>query len=307
MELSTKDVTLNRNNFIGGSEIAAVMGQSRFCTPYKLWCIKTGKIPAPDLSNNEAVQIGSKLEQFVAELFTEKTGKKVRRAPKVYQHPQYSYMVAHIDRLVKGEDEILEAKTCSQYKLEEWENKIPKEYVLQVMWYLGITGRKKGWIACLIGGQKFDYKAIDFDEELFNLMVEKAKQFWNQVQNKVPPVILPDDSETLGEVYSEHSEDMIENQDLNDRVAYIQELKMHRDEIGKEIKEIETELKATIQDKMGIITDTYQVTWKNQRGQYIYDRELMMQDGVFEKYASQKTNRVLRITKRKVENDRSST
>lgn len=299
MELSTKDVTLNRQNFLGGSEIAAVMGQSRWKTPYRLWCEKTGKIEVPDLSNNPAVEMGTRLEQFVADLFAEKTGKTVRKAPKVYQHPKYPFLVAHVDRLITGEDELLECKTCSQYKLEEWENKIPKEYILQVMYYLGITGRKKGWIACLIGGQKFDYKCIDFDEELFNLMVEKAVKFWEQVQNKVPPVILPDDAETLGEVYSEHTEDLIECSELNDRVAYVQELKMHRDEINKEIKEIETELKATIKDKMGIITDTYKVTWKNQKGQYIYDREKMIQDGVFEKYASQGINRVLRITKRK--------
>ena len=299
MELSTKDVTLNRQNFLGGSEIAAVMGQSRWCTPYKLWCMKTGKIPTPDLSNNPAVEMGTRLEQFVADLFAEKTGMAVRKAPKVYQHPKYPFLVAHVDRLITGFDSILECKTCSQYKLEEWENKIPKEYILQVMYYLGITGRKKGWIACLIGGQKFDYKCIDFDEELFNLMVEKAVKFWEQVQNGVPPVILPDDAETLGEVYSEHTEDLIECSELNDRVAYVQELKMHRDEINKEIKEIETELKATIKDKMGIITDTYQVTWKNQNGAYLYDKEQMIQDGVFEKYASQRTNRVLRITKRK--------
>lgn len=299
MELSTKDVTLNRLNFLGGSEIAAVMGQSRWCTQYKLWAIKTGKIPAPDLSNNEAVQIGSKLEQFVAELFSEKTGKKVRRAPKVYQHQKYPFLVAHIDRLIEKSDELLEVKTCSAYKLEEWENKIPREYVLQVMFYLGITGKKRGWLCCLIGGQKFDYKVIDFDEELFNLMVEKAVKFWEMVQKDIPPVIVPDDSETLGEVFSEHTDDMIESQELNERVAYVQELKMHRDEINKEIKEIETELKATIQDKAGILTDEYKVTWKNQKGAYVYDKEQMIQDGVFEKYSSQQIHRVLRITKNK--------
>lgn len=299
MELSTKDVTLNRQNFIGGSEIAAVMGQSRWCSPYRLWAIKTGKIPAPDLSNNEAVQIGSKLEQFVAELFAERTGKKVRRAPKVYQHSKYPFLVAHIDRLIVDSDELLEVKTCSAYKLEEWENKIPKEYVLQVMFYLGITGRKRGWLCCLIGGQKFDYKCIEFDEELFNLMVEKAVKFWDMVQTQTPPVILPEDGEVLGEVFSEHTEDMIENNDINERVAYVKELEMHVDEMKKEIEEIKTELKAAIKDKMGIITDTYKVTWKNQKGSYVYDKEAMMADGVFEKYATQPSRRVLRITKLK--------
>ena len=50
---------------------------------------------------------------------------------------------------------------------------------------------------------------------------------------------------------------------------------------------------------MGIITDTYKVTWKNQKGAYVYDKESMMNDGVFEKYATQPSRRVLRITKLK--------
>ena len=288
-----------RRQYIGGSDIAAIMSQSRWKTPYRLWAEKTGKIEVPDLSNNPAVEMGTRLEQFVAELFAEKTEKQVRRQSKMYQHPKYPYLVAHVDRLITGSDELLECKTCSAYKLEEWENKIPKEYILQVIWYLGITGRKRGWIACLIGGQKFDYKVIDFDEELFNLMVEKAVKFWDMVQTQTPPVILPEDGETLGEVFSEHSEDMIENNDINERVAYVKELEMHVDEMKKEIEEIKTELKATIKDKMGIITDTYKVNWKNQKGAYTYDKEAMMTDGVFEKYATQPTRRVLRITKLK--------
>ena len=54
-----------------------------------------------------------------------------------------------------------------------------------------------------------------------------------------------------------------------------------------------------LQNVANIITDTYKVTWKNQKGAYVYDKEQMMTDGVFEKYASQPSRRVLRITKLK--------
>ena len=289
-----------RKKYIGGSDVAAIMGQSRWKTVYRLWAEKTGKIEIPDLSTNEAVEMGTRLEQFVADLFAEKTNKSVRKQSKMYVHKDYPFLVAHVDRLITGEDELLECKTCSAFKLEEWENKIPKEYVLQVIWYLGITGRKRGWIACLIGGQKFDYKAIDFDEELYNLMVEKAVKFWDMVQNNIPPVILPEDGDTLGEVFAEHTDDMIESQELNDRVAYVQELKMHRDEINQEIKEIETELKATIADKVGLLTDKYKVTWKTQtRTTPDLDKLREEQPELMSKYTLTKSIRVLRITKNK--------
>lgn len=289
-----------RMQYIGGSDIAAVLGQSRWKTPYRLWAEKTGKIIVPDLSNVEAVEMGNRLEQFVADIFSEKTGKTVRRAPKMYRHPQYPFLVANIDRLIVGGNELLECKTCSAYKLEEWENKIPREYVLQVIWYLGITGRKRGWIACLIGGQKFDYKPIDFDQELFDLMVEKALKFWDMVQNNVPPVILPEDDATLAELYPEHTEDLIEIQEMNDRVAYLQEIKMHIEEMTKEKREIETELKTLIKDKAGVLTDKYKITWKSQISRRIDSEALKAEcPDIAQKYMKESASRVMRIAKRK--------
>ena len=289
-----------RMQYIGGSDIAAVLGQSRWKTPYRLWAEKTGKVKMPDLSNCEAVEMGNRLEQLVAEIFSDRTGKQVRRAPKMYRHQKYPFLVANIDRLIVGGDELLECKTCSAYKLEEWENKIPKEYVLQVIWYLGLTGRKRGWIACLIGGQKFDYKPIDFDAELFDMMLDKALKFWDMVQNQVPPVILPEDDSTLAELYPTHTEDYVEMQDMNDRVAYLQEIKMHIEEMTKEKREIETELKTIIKDKAGVITNKYQISWKAQTSRRI-DSELLKSEcpEIAQKYMKECVSRVMRITKRK--------
>ena len=64
--MATKDVKENRHLYIGGSDIAKVMGLSRWGTPLSLWAEKTGKIPPKDLSNVEAVELGNDLEDFVA-------------------------------------------------------------------------------------------------------------------------------------------------------------------------------------------------------------------------------------------------
>ncbi len=307
----TQDVTFNRNSYIGGSDIAAIMGISRWKTPLKLWAEKTGKIDTPDLSNVEAVEMGTKLEQFVADLFTDRTGKNVRKAPKVYQHPEYPYMVAHIDRLVTGTDELLECKTCSLFKKDEWDGEeIPQEYILQVMWYLGITGRKVGHIAVLIGGQSFKYKKIEFDKELFDLMVASAKTFWQHVQTDTPVAVMANDDDTLKELYNEHNEVFIELFPMDDKsteattvfeekVAHLQELKRELKEIDTEKKQIESEIKKLIKNNIGIKTPKYIITWKFQNGQVIYDKEQMQADGVYEKYASQAVNRVMRIAANK--------
>lgn len=308
VEFSNKDVTLNRNEFLGGSDIAAVMGMNRWKTPLKLWAEKTGKLPLPDLSDIEAVELGTDLEEFVAKKFTQKTGKAVRRSPKYYQHPDYPYMVAHVDRLVTGTDELLECKTASFFKKDEWENDdIPQEYILQVMWYLGITGRKIGHIAVLIGGQSFKYKQIEFDSELFETMVEAAKEFWQHVKDDTPPAVMPDDDETLKDLYSEHTEVMIELypeneettqavQTFEDKVAYLQEVKGHIKNLQDEQKEIETAIKDIIKDNLGIKTPKYVVTWKSQ-SKTNFDTKLFKEShsDLFEEFSTTTSYRVMRI------------
>ncbi len=310
--ISHTDVVTNRHEYIGGSDIAAILNMSRYKTPLKLWCEKTQKLPLPDLSNIEAVEMGTELEQFVADMFTKRTGKAVRRSPKVYQHPNYPYMVAHVDRLVTGTDELLECKTCSVFKKDEWEkDEIPQEYILQVMWYLGITGRKIGHIAVLIGGQTFKYKQIEFDEELFNTMVEAAKEFWQHVQNKTPVPVVAEDDETLKELYSEHSDVMIElfpndeksaeaTIDFENAVAHLQELKMHKTNLENDIKAEETKIKDIIKDNLGIKTPKYLITWKAQTKTGIDTKKLAAEEPeIVQKYQTISSYRVMRIAKNK--------
>lgn len=310
--ISHQDVKTNRHEYIGGSDIAKIMGLSRWGTPLSLWAEKTQKVPAKDLSDVEAVELGSDLEEFVAKKFTQKTGKAVRRSPKLYQHPNYPYMVAHVDRLVTGSDELLECKTCSAFKKDEWENDdIPQEYILQLMWYLGITGRRIGHIAVLIGGQSFKYKQIEFDSELFDTMVESAKEFWQHVQDNTPPAVMANDDETLKDLYSNHSEIMIElyptdeetaqaAQTFEERIAYLQEVKAHIKSLQDEQKEIETHIKDIIKDSLGIKTPKYVVTWKSQTKTTI-DSTLLRQcePEIANKYSITASYRVMRINKNK--------
>lgn len=310
--MAVLDVEVNRHLYIGGSDIAAVMGLSRYKTPLKLWAEKTGKVEAPDLSGVEAVEMGKELEQFVADMFTKRTGKIVRKAPKAYTHRDYPFMVAHIDRLVTGTDEILECKTCNAFKKDEWEeDEIPQEYILQVIWYLGITGKKIGHIACLIGGQKFVYKQIEFDAELFDKMVETAKIFWQHVQDDIPVAVMSNDDETLADMYGTPSDFIIEmfpedekSADavivFEENVRYLQELKMHISEMDKEKKEIENKIKDVIKNNLGIRTPKYLITWKAQTSHRFDDKKFKEENpDLFNEYIKENTFRVMRIKSNK--------
>jgi putative phage-type endonuclease len=304
-----------RRKYIGGSDIAAVMGMSRWKTPLKLWLEKTGEAEPDDLSKNEAVQLGSELEEFVAQKFARETGKQVRKQSKMYIHKDYPFMAAHIDRLITGADEILECKTCGSYKEDEWAEiveiiekdgikeekiieKVPKEYLLQVIWYLGITGKKLAHIAVLIGGQKFKKRKIEFDEELFEVMVDMAKAFWNCVQTKTPPAVAPEDNTVLSEIFSNPNNELIQNQDIEKNIVKLQQIKDDISALTGEKDMLEAELKSIIGESLGVETEKFKVTWPKYQKIQINTKRLK-DDGLYDSYVDKSSYRRLVVSEKK--------
>ena len=290
---------MDRTKYLGGSDIAAAMGLSRWTTPLQLWAEKTGEVEPADLSGVEAVQLGSELEDFVAKKFQKETGMKVRRAPKRYIHDKYPHFACQVDRLIEGTDELLECKTCSAWKAKEWEGEdIPIEYILQVMWQLIITGRKVGWIAVLIGGQSFKYKKIGFDSALADDMIKKAVAFWKMVEEHVHPMAVGADNETIFKIYPENDDQIQQVQEFEHQIALFQETKMHISEMEKEKDKLSAEIKQRIGDNLGLQTAKYVVKWSPQSRSLI-DFDRLKADGLYDKYKKESKSRVLRVSKTK--------
>lgn len=261
--------TIDRTKFIGGSDVAGIMGLSRWKTPLSVWAEKTGRINN-DLSNFEAAEIGQELEEYVSRKFERKTGIKLRRDSRDFKHPEFPYMVGHIDRLVLDGESIFEAKTCSAYKEKEWAGEdIPQEYVLQVMWYIALAKRQKGYIAVLIGGQKFVWKEIKFDQGLFDKMVEAVNNFWEAfIIKDVMPMACAQDDELLGDLYPHETAEKtlvldgenaeLVNQWLEERNGAIAVIK----EAEAADKEVKAKIKQLLGDCEVLETDQFLATWK---------------------------------------------
>ena len=289
----------DRRGYLGGSDIAAAVGMSRWKTRLQLWAEKTGRIDPPDLSDNEAVELGSELEEFVAKKFERKAGMSIRRAPKHYVHPNHSWMRCQVDRLVTGTDELLEVKTTSAWKSKEWEGEeIPKEYILQVQWQLLITGRSVGWIAVLIGGQKFLYKKLPADTTLQTMLLNRAVDFWGMVQRDEAPEATAQDNESLVDIYPNKTEQVQMVEELNIEIARLQELKMHIGELENQQAEIEAKLKQVIGEGVGIMTSKYIAKWSPQVSKRLDTKAVKENEPqIYDKYAKESISRVLRITK----------
>lgn len=199
----TKEQIEQRKSFIGGSDIAAVLGMSRWKTPLQIWGEKTGLLAPEDISKKLPVRVGNRLEDTVCEIFEEETGKKLAPGPGTVFHPSYPFLGATVDRMVVDEDAIFEAKTAGAFKADEWaEDEWPAEYLLQVLWYLAITGKQTAYIGCLIGNNKFVWKEVGRQEKTIARMIERAVTFWEKfVIPQVMPEVTGRDRETLSALF----------------------------------------------------------------------------------------------------------
>lgn len=293
---------MERKGFIGGSDIAVVLGLSRWKTQLQLWAEKTGKVEPADLSDNEAVEMGKDLEEFVAKKFEQRSGMKVRRDRRDFVSAEDSRMSAHIDRRITGTDAILECKTCSAWKAHEWEGEeIPQEYILQVMWYMGITGMHKGYIAVLIGGQKFLWKEVVWDADLYQQMMDKAVDFMdNYVGKDVAPMAVGGDSDTLKDLYPDASDAFVEDETFQVLLEDLEGFKLSIKSIENEKENIEAKIKQAIGENKGLTTSGYKVSWTPQTYTRV-DTNKMKEEGIYDKYKTSRPTRVMRVTKRKGE------
>lgn len=288
---------MDRKDFVGGSDIAAIMGLSRWKSSLQLWAEKTGEVEPDDISEVEAVQLGTELEDFVAKKFQKETGLKVRRTPTHYTHPYHPYMKCQVDRIIEGTDELLECKTASAWKYKEWEDdEIPAEYIYQVMWQLGITGRRIGHIAVLIGGQKFRTRQIEFDQEMFDAMVGAAENFWEMVKAKNPPMAVGIDNPFVIELHPQHDDQIQQVDELNDTVGLLMQTKNSINDLMKTKDDLEAKIKQVIGGSLGIKTEEYTVTWKGMHRRSV-DTKRLKDDGLYNKYATMTETRVLRVKK----------
>lgn len=178
-----------RKQGIGGSDVASLLGISKWKSEIELWLDKTNQTNEP-LVENEAMTWGTIMEPIIRNHFAEVTGKTVVELKAMLQHPEYSFMLADVDGVTvddTGNPAILEIKTASEYKRSEWDEGVPAYYQTQVQHYLCVTGIQKAYVAVLIGGNSFKIYEVDADPEIQSMLVAVEKNFWNKVQNMIRP------------------------------------------------------------------------------------------------------------------------
>lgn len=292
-----------RHKYIGGSDAAAVVGMNSYVSAYSLWAEKTGILPG--FGGNLATEVGTYLEEFVAQKFAEETGKKVRRSNLSWFNDLYPWAIANIDREIVGEDAGLEIKTTDSLNMKKFSGgEYPANYYVQCVHYLAVTGKKRWYLAVLIGNREFKWFTIERDEEEIKALMEAEEAFWTRVKCNIPPVA--DGSSATGEalktIYPNSNDAAIGIGDFERDLDKYFLLKDQSKELDSQISEIENKIKAHLGDCGAGEGERYKVSWKTQTRQS-FDAKLFTKDHPemdMSKYFKSSNYRTFRVTDKKV-------
>lgn len=213
MTPSRAEFLARRKQGIGGSDIAAVCGLSPWRSPLDVYYDKLNIALAADgfkethpVGETAALWWGTELEALIAKAYMQAYGEKVCRYNKLLVHPQHSFFIGDVDRLIYDDGKFpfnphtgeittstaLEIKT-SRYASYEWgeveSDVVPLNYLLQVQWYMGLTKNlQKVRLVPLFCGSEMRRYTIHRDNGIIAKLHEAGYEFWTEnVMKQVPP------------------------------------------------------------------------------------------------------------------------
>lgn len=281
---------LNEEKRLGGSQIGTVNRQNKYCCRRRFYMQMVGEIETPDISGKQSIKDGIAHEDYVAQLFCEKSGKKVHRENCVMTSEDAPNLFASIDRKVDNEESGLECKTANALNWDAFKGgRLPDGYVKQVKTYLKVTGLERWYVSVwVMGVAHYVYLFTTRPEELadkpewvdaaylvtqmeLDEVNEIAKDWFEKyIDAKTPPPFDggEDDEKLLLELHPQDNGDATPVTITNVTVDDLKRMDALKDEIEAREKEIEA-IRQNIQAEMGEaqvakIGDV-KVTWKNNK------------------------------------------
>lgn len=297
----------HRRTGIGGSDSSTIVGLNPYSSLFYLYNDKLGLLP--EKNDTEAMRQGRDLEQYVADRWMERTGKRCKRNNYMWRSTEHPCMLADIDREVVGENAGLECKTTSVYNHSDFQNgEIPPTYYVQCMHYMAVMGFDRMYLAVLVLNSGFYDFVIERDEAEISALIPQEEEFWRLVEAQEPPPVDGSDAtlDALRKLYprecpEEYSMPLI-GSEYDTELSELQEVQ----NTIRELQKIADGKKASIMAEMGDApraeTGCFTVSWQSQ-ARTTLDTKRLKKDHpeIFKQYAKTTEARVFRAKRKKEE------
>lgn len=169
-----QNVTIDRDKYIGGSDIPIIMGISPFKTRFQLLQEKAGLIQ-DDFTGNQYTEYGNVLEPKIRDFINEKEKDKFVEGKDIIDDIR-----CHTDGINKTT--VLEIKTTSQIHEELNDYKV---YLVQLLFYMNNTKRKKGKLAVYSRPSDFNEEFDETRLSIYDLNIKDYKELVNEINTAV--------------------------------------------------------------------------------------------------------------------------
>ena len=291
---------MDRTKYIGGSDVAGILGISPWRTPLEVYLDKVQpRVEPVDPSKQKVFTRGQRMEPYVIDLLSEETGMEIVHRGNRYIHRDYDFIAAEIDaEAASGEN--IEIKTVSPFKAKEWgeiqTDAIPVHYTAQAMHGLMVTNKQVCVFGVLIGGDDFRIYRVERDEETIQAILEKEIAFWDRVKNLNPP-----EATSVSDVSLMFEKDAGTSIEADGKALALfnnlRDMKSRRKSLEEEIAISEEKLKMYMQEHSVLTLDGKPLCiWKSQISNR-FDQKLFqsVHPELFEKFKTTTTQRVFRM------------
>lgn len=285
--MQDRELWLNaRRQGLGGSDVAAVLGLSKWRGPMDVWADK--KKLSPDQDENYAMMRGRILESAVANWYAEKTGAVLEEGPPMPIKGPEPWMLGSPDRYATTEEDGrygVEIKTARSS--DDWgpdgSSLIPVYYATQVAWYMACTNIDRWDVAVLFMlNDEFRHYTIHRDPIVEKKLVGSCRNWWNQyiLSDNIPPIDesdaaaqhlqqkYPTPSQELRKASPDETNLVFDLYDVNEEIKLLKQRKAR----------LENQIKDLIGDDEGLWNDWGKVTWKLNKGRATIDTKRLREE-----------------------------
>lgn len=256
-----------RKNYIGGSDIAAIVGLNKYKTAVDVFLDKTSEVI--EETANEAAKWGTLLEDLLIQEYAQYRTVEVEKPIHTIFHPEYEFLGANIDAYVNRGEYVLECKTAGYRMADQWgeegTDQIPDNYLCQVAWYSAITRVPKVDIAVLIGGQDFRVYTYTKNKEFEDKLIAIGINFWiNNVQKNIPPIAT--NTHDVFSLYPRgNGKELKATEEIIDKLNRFKMMNEEKSALEKTLEVLKKNIQEYMQDYDILVDENGNVlsTWKN--------------------------------------------
>lgn len=225
-------VTVDRDKYIGGSDIPIIMGISPFKTRFDLLLEKAG-LKENDFTGNEYTEYGNVLEPKIRDFINQNREDKFEEGKYIENDIR-----CHTDGINK--EMVLEIKTTSQIheKVEDY-----KVYLVQLLFYMEYTKRKHGKLAVY-------HRPDDFNEEFeverltqYDIRLADYKELVEQINKAVEQFRIDLAKVKENPFITEEELLPVDLTELSNKVVALENQLAEMKKTEKQLKELKTQLK----------------------------------------------------------------